>query len=282
MAVTSFPEFTQTRINLDFVRGFSSVPFLTETSDEPTEGTSLRTEALVRLISNLQEAAFGKLMQTMDWVEYDGVYVDGGATDGVDFAAVAAATGLPIWQGCGGRFAGEAGGMMILEEMGLRGMVCDLGQSGIKISWAGRRWSFARDQEILWERAGGEAIPIKGEQRRALRKFLGEAIRTATDEAGAGWPEGIVCALPSALDKWGQPLGSSYIGMTNDTQLVPDALEIAGWRDGQIFLLNDAELTAISALQDDRIHDSLMVLVVTLGFAIGTASLDLVKQSLAQ
>jgi hypothetical protein len=82
------------------------------------------------------------------------------------------------------------------------------------------------------------------------------------------------------LDKWGQPLGSSYIGMTNDTQLLPDALEIAGWQAGNIYLLNDAELTAVSALSDERVHDAMMVLVVTLGFAIGTAALDLVKQSL--
>jgi hypothetical protein len=153
-------------------------------------------------------------------------------------------------------------------------MVCDLGQTSLKISWSARRWIFPRDVLALPIKGGGECIQTKGENRRQLRKFIAECLRHVVEESNIGFPEKVVFALPSALDKFGQPAGSSYIGMKDDTQLVPDALELAGFSGGTIVLVNDAILVALSVLQDDRVIEFSQVLVITLGHAVGTVILD--------
>ncbi len=77
------------------------------------------------------------------------------------------------------------------------------------------------------------------------------------------------------MDKWGQPLGSSYIGMRMDTQLVTDALDLAGLPEIPHWLLNDAELAATSAIFDERvIACGGKALVFTLGTAVGCALAD--------
>jgi hypothetical protein len=206
------------------------------------------------------------------------VWKDGGNAKGVDDEVLSAAFEMPFLQGAGGMYAGEEGGLAMLEELECeRGMVCDLGQTMFKVMWAGRRWAVARDLTVLplYGGTGAHTIEEKGEQRRALRRFIAESLRTVLAEADAGEPEGVVFALPSAMDKWGQPAGSSYIGMSMDTQLVTDSLELAGLPDIPHWLLNDAELAATSAIFDERvIACGGKALVFTLGTAVGCALAD--------
>jgi hypothetical protein len=268
------------RVQFPFLQGFSSVKHLQEAeTPEPDEVLphTPRTACLLRLYRALQDASLQKLASHGSWENYDAIYIDGGNLAGVDFDVLRDELRCTVWQGHHGRFAGEPGGLALLEENGLRGMVCDLGQTSIKLSWAGQRWSFDRDWELLPERPLNADIAQKGAQRRALRTWMAQSIRHAVDAAHAGQPQALVCALPSALDQWGQPKGSSYTGMNNDTQLLPDTLELAGWNSAPVLLLNDAELAGLSALADPRTEDATRILVITLGFAIGTATLDLMK-----
>jgi hypothetical protein len=236
-----------------------------------------RTATLLRLARPLLEPPDEMMLA---WHFLDDVrclWVAGGNKDGVDDTTVSLEFGLPVLRDAAGMFAGEEGGLAILEELECRGMVCDLGQTMFKVSWAGRRWAFARDVMVLPHSRDvpEQSIELKGAQRRALRRFIAESLRTALAEADAGTPEGVVFALPSAMDKWGQPMGSSYIGMHMDTQLVTHALELAGLPDLPHWLLNDAELAATSALFDERvIACGGKALVFTLGTAVGCALAD--------
>lgn len=206
-----------------------------------------------------------------------GVCLDGGNAEQVDAESLTAELGLPVIRGGGGMYAGEEGGLAMLEELECRGMVCDLGQTMFKVSWADRRWAFRRDASVLplYGGTGAHSISEKGAQRRELRRFIADSLRSVLAEAGAGLPEGVIFALPSVMDKWGQPVGSSYIGMNMDTQLVTDALELAGLPNVSHWLLNDAELAAASALFDERvIACGGKALVFTLGSAVGCALAD--------
>jgi hypothetical protein len=205
------------------------------------------------------------------------LWTAGGGCDGVDYARAAQALKVPVIRCREGIYAGEEGGLAMLEELECRGMVCDLGQTLFKVSWAERRWAFRRDVGALphSQDVPVQTIELKGAQRRALRRFIAESLQQVIAEAGAGVPEGVVFALPSAMDKWGQPMGSSYIGMHMDTQLVTHALEMAGLPDIPHWLLNDAELAATSALFDERvIACGGKALVFTLGTAVGCALAD--------
>ena len=215
------------------------------------------------------------------WDYLDGIsclWIAGGQAAGFPAAASAAALGVPVFCDGGGVFAGEEGGLAMLEELDLpSGMICDLGQSLFKITWRGQRRVFPRDISLL--PAGGgmgaHTLEEKSAQRRVLRRFLAASIRKTVAEAAAGNPPGVVFALPSVIDKWGQPLGSSYIGMRMDTQLVTHALKLAGLPDIPHWLLNDAELAAASAIFDERvIQCGGKALVFTLGTAVGCALAD--------
>ncbi len=237
-----------------------------------------RTVTLLRLASALLAPPEEFILAWHFLDNIQSLWLVGGNLEGVDDAEVSRLLGLPVFRGEGGMYAGEEGGLAMLEELECeRGMVCDLGQTMFKISWAGRRWAFRRDVVVL-PLYGGEGvhnIAEKGEQRRRLRRFIADGLRTAMAEAGAGAPEGVVFALPSAMDKWGQPAGSSYIGMSMDTQLVTHALELAGLPEVPHYLLNDAELAATSAIFDERvIRCGGKALVFTLGTAVGCAIAD--------
>ena len=213
------------------------------------------------------------------WHFLDGVrcvWLDGGSLKDVDFGNVAEELRIPVFNGGGGMFAGEEGGLAMLEELECaQGMVCDLGQTMLKVSRAGRRWFFERDVTALplYGGTGAHTIGEKGAQRRELRRFIAQSLRTVFSDAPAA-PGGVIFALPSVLDKWGQPAGSSYIGMSMDTQLVTDSLELAGLPDVPHWLLNDAELTAASAIFDERVIHHGKALVLTMGTAVGCALAD--------
>ena len=164
-------------------------------------------------------------------------------------------------------FAGERGGLALLAQGGCAGCVVDLGQTQLKVSTAEKRWTFARDFNALPVR-DDEAECEHAAQRLRLREFIASSLR----ECGAQ-QEAVVFALPARLGDDGSPEGSSYAGMRGDAQLVPDALALAGLVPRIVFLLNDAELAALSALADVRVSPAERTLVLTLGFGLGAALL---------
>jgi hypothetical protein len=205
------------------------------------------------------------------------VWLGGGRAGDFPADILSANLDLPVLQGHEKVFAAEEGGLAMLEVFGCSGMVCDLGQSQLKISWQGRRWTYKRDRATLphYNKSTAYSMKEKAAQRHLLRRFIADSLMQAFEEAGAGLPEGVVFALPAEIDSWGQPIGSSYIGMHMDTQLVTHALELAGLPDIPHWLLNDAELAATSALFDERvIACGGKALVFTLGTAVGCALAD--------
>jgi hypothetical protein len=166
-------------------------------------------------------------------------------------------------------FGSESGGFGALRARGLSGWVADLGQSQLKLVAPKRRWTFPRD----WVRLPGAgrvspaAVPA---QRRRLREFIALKLQMAMAET-AQCPQSMVFALPGDVAEDGTPEGSSYSGMKGDQMLLPDALKLAGLAGIPLFVLNDAELAAFSALSDARLTGFRKILVLTLGFGIGAA-----------
>ncbi len=166
-------------------------------------------------------------------------------------------------------FAGEAGGRALLAGHDCTGWVLDLGQSTLKISTGGQRYSWPRDLDLLPIRTDEISVSETLLQRARLRQFLAAALSECL-RAGAAPPEALVCALPSRLDENGVPEGSSYIGMKDDATLLPESLALAGLAQTRILVLNDAELAAVSASLDPRLQHH-PALVLTIGFGVGAA-----------
>jgi hypothetical protein len=166
-------------------------------------------------------------------------------------------------------FGGARGGFECLRTRGLNGWVADLGQTQLKLMSSRRRWVFPRDWRRL--RATG-TVPLAEipAQRRRLREFIALSLQIALAETVRS-PRALVFALPARLAVDGTPGPSSYCGMSADRMLLPDALALAGLSDLPTFVLNDAELAALSARLDPRLAGFQRILVLTLGFGIGAA-----------
>jgi hypothetical protein len=166
-------------------------------------------------------------------------------------------------------FNGARGGFELLQAHGLSGWVADLGKSQLKLAAPRRRWTFPRDWKRL--RIAGDVSPAEEPaQRRRLREFIALKLQFAMAESSQR-PRAIVFALPAKLDDDGTPRSSNYAGMADDRALLPDALVMAGSAGLPLFVLNDAELAALSARLDARLAGFRKVLVLTLGFGIGAA-----------
>lgn len=164
-------------------------------------------------------------------------------------------------------FAADRGGRALLASQGVDGWVLDVGQSSFKLSGGELRMHQARDWSRLPLREDGMAANFD-EQRKELRRCLAAFLMEMRQAAGE-WPRGLVVALPSKLDDDGVPEGSSFIGMGGDADLVRDVMKMAGMPELSAFVLNDAELAAVSAR-----HEFALVkpaLVLTLGFGVGGA-----------
>ncbi|MEO6953909.1 MAG: hypothetical protein ABI321_19055 [Polyangia bacterium] len=189
----------------------------------------------------------------LDAIAFDQVLVGGGGWDSIPASRrIASFDTLP-----GGRFVGIAGGFSLL---GGPGLVCDVGQSAIKLAWPGGRVLIERDLVKLPVRSRSDDPA----HRRALVEYLGGALRRAPRFRR------LVLALPAALRADGTPEGSSYPGMAGDDGLVEDALSYAGMTGTETLLVNDAELAALSARPRARGR----ALVLTVGFGVGAALLD--------
>ncbi len=164
-------------------------------------------------------------------------------------------------------FGAAAGGHALLSAQGLDGWVLDVGQSGFKISDASVRLQKPRDWNRLPLRDGLTSVDIPN-QRAELRHSLAELL-IEMHAAVTRWPRAIIAGLPSRLDEHGVPEDCSYIGMKGDSTLIPDAMKLAGMPDVPLFVLNDAELAAVSAQHEFALMKP--ALVLTLGFGVGGA-----------
>jgi hypothetical protein len=202
-------------------------------------------------------------------LDFEAVFLTGGQVEDKGLRAGLAELPCTVVFGEHPVFGGERGGFELLEARGLSGWVADLGQSQLKLVAPGQRWTFPRDWTRL--RAAGHVSP--GEmpaQRRRLREFVALRLQMAMSES-ARRPQALVFTLPARLADDGTPVGCSYSGMSGDRALLPDALEMAGLAGLPLFVLNDAELAALSARLDARLDGFRKVLVLTLGFGIGAA-----------
>jgi hypothetical protein len=167
-------------------------------------------------------------------------------------------------------FGSAAGGHALLAGQGLHGWVLDIGQSGFKISDASVRLQRPRDWSRLPlrdERSPADIPNQRAELRHSIAGLLME-MRAAVD----AWPRALIAGLPSRLDDKGVPEECSYIGMKGDVALIPDAMRLAGMPDVPLFVLNDAELAAVSARQEfDLVNPTL---VLTIGFGVGGAMIQ--------
>jgi hypothetical protein len=200
---------------------------------------------------------------------FEAVFLTGGRIEGLDLRRKLAVLPQPVVFGETPAFGGERGGFEWLQSRGLSGWVADLGKSQLKLAAPGRRWTFPRDWTRL-RMSGGVAPAEEPAQRRRLREFIALKLQIAMSECGQ-CPRALVFALPVRLDDDGTPKSSNYAGMRGDRTLLPDALQMAGLTNVPLFVLNDAELAALSALTDPRLAGFNKVLVLTLGFGIGAA-----------
>ena len=194
----------------------------------------------------------------------DAIFAGGGGLAG-PIEGRLRALGLPFHSG--GAFAGEAGGLALLDAIGARsGLVVDVGQSAIKISGRSFRRRVPRDFERL---PITRPLGDQGAPRDPFRSFVADAIAAAMRDFGEA--DGLVLALPAELDDAGCPDGSSYPGLQGDRDLAAEVLARAGIPGARVVLLNDAELAALSAQR--VVPADATALVLTIGFGIGGALL---------
>ena len=183
----------------------------------------------------------------------------------------------PVFCNADGPFTAGSGGFDLLRARGLTGWVVDLGQSQLKIMTSHGRWVFLRDRTRL-RVSGNVSTPEVPSQRRRLREFVSLKLQLVMAEAGR--PEALVLGLPARITVDGSPRSSTYAGMRDDRALPADILRMTGLHDIPLFLLNDAELAALSARCDPRLTSFNKVLVLTLGYGIGAALMQRVQGTL--
>lgn len=200
---------------------------------------------------------------------FEAIFLTGGRMEEKRLRGELSSLSRAVCFGTESTFGGTLGGFDLLRTHGLSGWVADLGKSRFKLAAPGRRWIFPRDWERL--RLTGTVSPAEEPaQRRRLREFIALKLQLAMAECGHR-PRALVFALPVKLDDDGTPHTCNYAGMKDDRALLPDVLQLAGLDDLPCFVLNDAELAALSARLDPRLAGFRKVLVLTLGFGIGAA-----------
>src|SRR6266545_1080552 len=176
-------------------------------------------------------------------LSFDSLFLSGGGISGSKADMRLQALPVPVIIAKDPVFGGTPGGMQLLARSGLSGMVVDVGQSQIKISCESASKTFKRDFGTL-PVSSDDMETSKPIYREALCAFIADSIRSFGTPKR---PEGIVLALPCALDSSGFPGRCSYPGLENDPSIVSDVCERAGMVNGTVLALNDAELTAYSA-----------------------------------
>ena len=169
-----------------------------------------------------------------------------------------------------GRFVGLNGGSRLLTQRGQAGgAIVDVGQSAIKACAASRRVIVERDLVALPLRLITPDGRSDTAPPGAAASFIAAAVTTIAPSDPC-----VLLALPGPLGDTLVPGPCSY-GWQGDATLVPGLLRLldAGLPrpGGEVFLLNDAELAALSARADTRVSLHPRILALTLGFGPGAA-----------
>jgi hypothetical protein len=171
-----------------------------------------------------------------------------------EFEPILRAKPLPFSVEIGdGLYAARRGALHLFEAMGWhRGVALDLGQLQLKVMTAEQNHCLARDPSFL--PFGARALDAAIGQER-LRQFLKHGL------AGLR-PDGVVLALPVALDRAGRAQSSTYPGLFGRVEPIFAELFDCPW-----VVLNDAVLAALGFRPETRDK----TLIVTLGFGLGGA-----------
>ncbi len=158
----------------------------------------------------------------------------------------------------GGMYASRRGALEVFRSMQWRrGVALDLGQLQLKVMTAGGSRCLPRDDLRL--PFGAHALEAATGRER-LRDFLRRGLAEIAQP-----PDGVVLALPVALDRDGVAESSTYPGLFGPVEPIFAELFDCPW-----VVLNDAVLAALGF----RPAPPRKTLVVTLGFGIGGALWD--------
>jgi hypothetical protein len=155
-----------------------------------------------------------------------------------------------------------------------RPLVCaDVGQTSVKLAAGARAIRVPRDEARapLRDRV---PPPERDAARRSTVDFLAAALASLGDLRPAWW----ILALPAELDDACATSSCSYAWPDPDPALLGDLASAAGLPPDRIGVLNDAELAAVSAAHDPRTPRGAPTLVLTLGFGVGAALLELDRE----
>ncbi len=221
--------------------------------------------------SDLAACAAATVLRLRERHRFECAFVAGGLTQIRGFAA-ALSKEADVVVDPDGRFAGHRGGLALLAELGHeRGVIVDVGQTGIKLSLGGRRLVVERDIRALpFEFIDPSGAPPRASNTRlqTAAAFIGGAIAELV-RAPEGPPLALVLALPCPLDDACVPGPCTY-GWEGEARLVEAILEKCRQNFREVVVLNDAELVAETA-RLARPRERLLVL--TLGFGPGGALL---------
>jgi hypothetical protein len=205
---------------------------------------------------------------------FDVAYLGGGL---LSLAGVRTALELrapcPLAFNLDGRFVGERGGKRLLAEIGRpHGIVVDVGQTAIKLSAGAVRAVVERDLEALPLRLIDARGRSTGAPSAAIAAFIASAVATIGPADAC-----VVLAIPGPLGEGLVPGPCTY-GWEGDRALLPmlaDRLaSLLPGRAGELLLVNDAELAAVSARVDLALTGGMRAVALTLGFGPGAAHLD--------
>jgi hypothetical protein len=203
--------------------------------------------------------------------DFDSIFIAGGGAQSSVLTQTLSTIGVPIIVSRDPVFSGECGGESILKHNDLEGVIVDVGQTQIKISINGRRSLFQRDLDKLPIRDKKQKL-FDAKNASNLQNFISQSIIQSSGNKSS--PEAMVLALPCWISDKGKLGGSSYIGMKDNKVLVDEIVKSSGLNDSPIFLLNDAELTAHSAIYNEKVSRYKRTIIITLGFGVGAAILE--------
>lgn len=188
------------------------------------------------------------------------VIVCGGEAHHPALAAALADLPFPVEIAGTGPYAGKRGATRIFaQQQWQRGVALDLGQTQLKVMTEGHDCCLRRDLDHL--PFGPDALETPIAHQR-LQDFLRDGLTIAKRHLSAA-PDGVVLALPVALDAECNAIASTYPGLYGPVEpLFAELFPTLPW-----LVLNDAILAAFGF--PPRAGEK--TLVITLGFGVGGA-----------
>lgn len=234
-----------------------------------TEFPSDLLETIERILEGKAVSRSSGPLETKQ-LSFDSIFISGGGVSKAITDTLSKNLDLPIIMADDPVFGSIPGGHKLLPDNGISGMVVDVGQSQIKISHTHELKTYSRDFDILPLRT--EDIDASNpEYKEAFCQYVSNSMRDAKKSAFTG---DVVIALPCSLDASGSLGSCSYPGMGRDLTIVEDICEMACDVTGNVPVVNDAELAALSARCNERIKGSRTILVLTIGFGVGCTVME--------